>query len=548
VRGNTHHHGAVLQVRGLSIETGGTVLLEDVSFTARAREKVGLVGRNGAGKTTLLRTLAGVHAPKAGVAHASGHLGYLSQDPRLDLEHVSTEATGVDHVLAGRGVGDAILRLEQLRHRMEQDHSDANVARYTRAEERFRLDGGYAADGDARRIATGLGLPADRLDLPIRALSGGERRRVEIARILFAGSDVLLLDEPTNHLDNDAKEWLLRFLRAYKGALIVVSHDLELLDEAITRVLHLDRLDESAVGSIVEYTGTYSQYLSARAKDEQRQAKIAARQTAEIQRLSTLADKLRHSTEKMARKAQTLDTRVARLERDKIDAPRGERRIRVRFPEPPHAGRTVLEVEGVAKAYGSLDVLDDVSFDLGRGERLLVMGLNGAGKTTLLRIMAGVTGADSGTVSFGHQVTPGYYAQEHEGIDPGRTLLEHVVEQTPTAPEQQLRSILGTFGITGDKVHQDAGTLSGGEKTKLALAMLVAGRHNLLLLDEPTNNLDPPSREAIAEGLSSWKGSLVIVSHDTGFVERLSPERVLMLPEAQLDFWSDDLLDLVALA
>jgi ATPase subunit of ABC transporter with duplicated ATPase domains len=536
----------VLAVRGLSIEAGGTVLLEEVSFTVRAREKVGLVGRNGAGKTTLLRVLGGVESPTAGVVNRTGGLGYLSQDPRLD--GVADDVRGVDHVLSGRGVDAALTRLEKLRARMEEDHSDANVARYTRAEERFRLEGGYAADGEARRIAVGLGLPADRLDLPIGALSGGERRRVEIARILFAGSDVLLLDEPTNHLDNDAKDWLLRFLRTYKGALIVVSHDLELLDEAITRVLHLDRRDEDALGSMVEYTGTYSQYLTARAKDEVRQTKIAARQESEIKRLSTLADKFRHSTETMARKAQTLDTRVERLEREKVDAPKRERHIRVRFPSPPHAGRTVLEVDGLAKSYGSLEVFADVGFDLGRGERLLIMGLNGAGKTSLLRVLAGEAEADAGRVRFGHQVTPGYYAQEHEGIEAGRTLLEHLVAETPHVAEQQLRSILGTFGLTGDKVHQDAGTLSGGEKTKLALAILVAGRHNLLLLDEPTNNLDPPSRDAIAEGLSSWPGSIVLVSHDTGFVERLAPQRVLMMPEGEVDYWSDELLDLVALA
>jgi ATPase subunit of ABC transporter with duplicated ATPase domains len=536
----------VLQVRGLSTEAGGNVLLEDVSFTVRAREKVGLVGRNGAGKTTLLRVLGGADSPKAGVVHRTGGLGYLSQDPRAD--HVADDLRAVDHVLSGRGVDEAVARIEKLRVRMEEEPSDANVARYSRAEERFRLDGGYGAEGDARRIAVGLGLPADRLDLPLGALSGGERRRVEIARILFAGSDVLLLDEPTNHLDNDAKEWLLRFLRAYKGALVVISHDIELLDEAITRVLHLDRPDERGLGELVEYTGTYSQYRTARAKDEARQAKIAARQRSEMDRLSTLADKLRHSTSKMARKAQTLDSRVARMARDAIDAPKGERSMRVRFPEPPHAGRTVLEVSGLEKSYGSLEVFRDVEFDVGRGERLLIMGLNGAGKTSLLRVLAGVTTADGGDVRFGHQVMPGYYAQEHEGIDAGRTLLEHLVAEVPHATEQSLRSILGTFGLTGDKVHQDAGTLSGGEKTKLALAILVAGRHNVLLLDEPTNNLDPPSRDAVAEGLSSWPGSIVLVSHDTGFVERLAPQRVLLMPEGDLDHWSDDLLDLVALA
>ena len=536
----------MLQARELAVEVGGVLVLEGASFTVRARDKVGLVGRNGAGKTSLLKVLGGGAEPFAGVVHRSGGLGYLPQDPRL--EGVDDALPAVQHVLSGRGIDAALVRLEKLRLRMEEDHSDANVARYTRAEERFRHEGGYSSESEARSIAAGLGLPASRLDLPIGALSGGERRRVEIARILFAGSDVLLLDEPTNHLDIDARDWLLRFLRSYKGALLVVSHDLELLDEAITRVLHLDRVNDAAIGTLVEYKGTYSQYVAARAKDEARQAKVAARQQSEINRLSALADKLRHSTEKMARKAQTLDTRVARLQREKLDAPSAQRTLTVRFPDPPHAGRTVVEAVGIAKRYGALEVFRDVSFDVGRGERLLIMGLNGAGKTSLLRILAGITAPDEGTFRFGHQVVVGYYAQEHEGITAGRSLLDHLREEVPSFSDQQLRAVLGSFGLTGEKAHQDAGTLSGGEKTKLALSLLVAGRYNVLLLDEPTNNLDPMSRDAVAAALSGWKGTMVLVSHDTDFVRRLTPDRVLLMPDGDLDYWSDDLIELVELA
>jgi ATPase subunit of ABC transporter with duplicated ATPase domains len=536
----------VLQVRELAVEVGGTIVLDGASFTVRARDKVGLVGRNGAGKTSLLKVLGGEAEPFAGIVNRSGGLGYLPQDPRLD--GVDDSRLGIHHVLSGRGIDDAITRIEKLRLRMEEDASERNVARYSRAEEQFRFEGGYAADGEARRIAAGLGLPDDRLDLPVGVLSGGERRRVEIARILFAGSDVLLLDEPTNHLDTDAKEWLLKFLRAYRGALIVISHDLDLLDEAITRVLHLDRYDDESIGDLIEYKGTYSQYLSAREKDEARQAKVAVRQQAEIDRLQRLADKLRHSTETMARKAQTLDSRVGRMRKEKVEAPTASRSVHVKFPDPPPSGRTVLDVEGLAQRYGDLEVFDGVSFDVGRGERLLVMGLNGAGKTSLLRILAGQNGAAAGTFRWGHNVVPGYYAQEHEGITPGRSILDHLRDEVPGATDPQLRSIAGGLGLTGDKAHQDAGTLSGGEKTKLALAILVAGRHNVLLLDEPTNNLDPGSREAVASALRDWPGSLILVSHDTQFVRDLAPEKVLMMPDATLDYWDDGYLDLVELA
>jgi len=293
------------------------------------------------------------------------------------------------------------VRLEKLRLAIEEDPSDRNVARFSREEDVYRMEGGYEAEPEARKIAAGLGLTDERLDLPIGVLSGGERRRVELARILFAGSDVLLLDEPTNHLDNDARDWMLKFLRGYKGALLVVSHDLELLDEAITHVLHLDRSGEDAVGSMVEYKGTYSQYLVSREKDEERLAKVAARQASEINRLTTLADSMRHSTANRARKAQTLDSRVKRMERERVEGPARKQKLNLRFPEPPKAGRTVLTVSGLAKAYGDLQVFQDVSFDLGRGERLLVMGLNGAGKTSLLRVLAEVTTADAGEVKPG---------------------------------------------------------------------------------------------------------------------------------------------------
>jgi ATPase subunit of ABC transporter with duplicated ATPase domains len=536
----------VLQVRGVAVEVAGRMLVEDVSFSVRARDKVGLVGRNGAGKTSLLKVLGGGASPFAGVVHRQGALGYLSQDPKLD--GISDGTTALSHVLAGRGLDEAIVRMEKLRLRIEEDPSDTNVARYSRQEESFRDAGGYAAESEVRSLAAGLGLGSDRLDLPLGVLSGGERRRVELARILFGGSDVLLLDEPTNHLDNDARDWLLGFLAKYRGALLVISHDLELLDESITRVLHLDRRGDADIGTLVEYKGTYSQYLEARAKDEVRLTKIAARQRAEVERYQKLIDRF-HAKKDKAAFAHSLEKRIERIEADAVEAPQRQRSIRLKFPEPPQAGRTVLEVEGLAKSYGSLHVFDQVAFDIGRGERLLILGLNGAGKTSLLRILAGVSDADRGRVRFGHNVSVGYYAQEHEGITVGRSLLEHVREQAgPGLSDEELRRMLGMFALTGEKAYQDASTLSGGEKTKLALAQLVVGRHNLLLLDEPTNNLDPGSRAATAAALSAWPGTMVIVSHDTDFVRQLAPDRVLLMPEGDLDYWRDDLIDLVALA
>jgi ATPase subunit of ABC transporter with duplicated ATPase domains len=538
---------AMLSVRGLTVEVGGTLVVEGAAFSVRAGDRVGFVGRNGAGKTSMLKVLGGMAEPKAGVIQRPEAFGYLPQDPRLDL--ADPAVTAVQHVLGGRGLDEMVARMEKLRLRMEESPGDQRlVDRWSKAHDRFEHAGGYAAEAEAKALLSGLGLRQDRTERPLTVLSGGERRRVELARILFAGSDALLLDEPTNHLDNDARDWVLDFLRTYRGALIVVSHDLELLDESITRVLHLDRPGESDVGELTEYKGTYSQYRVARARDEERRAKIAARQQAEIARLQTLVDKWGAKQSK-ASFANALETRIGRIRASAVDAPVARRGLRLTLPDPPPSGRTSLDVAGLRKSYGDGPaVFDDLEFSVGRGERLLVLGLNGAGKTSLLRILAGTSTADSGTVTFGHQVSVGYYAQEHEGISAGRSLLDHMDEAAPGEKEQMRRRLLGTFGLSGDKVHQDASSLSGGEKTKLALALLVAGRHNLLLLDEPTNNLDPPSREAVAAALASWAGTMVIVSHDVGFVRDLAPDRALLMPEGDVDHWSDDLLDLVDLA
>jgi ATPase subunit of ABC transporter with duplicated ATPase domains len=538
----------VLQVSGLSVEVGGRLVVDNASFTIMAKDKVGLVGRNGAGKTSLFRVLGGENAPVAGKVNTKGAFGYLSQDPRIDPAIEGRAA--ITHVLSGRGIDDELMRIEKLRIAMEEDASERNVARYSRAEEEFAMKGGYGAESEARSFAAGLGISAERMELPIGVLSGGERRRVELARILFAGSDALLLDEPTNHLDVDAKTWMLNFLRAYRGALLVISHDLDLLDEAITRVLHLDRPAEDATGHIIEYRGTYSQYVAGRQRDEELAAKKAVLQAKEINRLQTVVDRFGAKATKAAM-AHSIEKRIDRLENERIDAPRASRQLHVKFPDPPSCGATVLNAASMCKGYGGPPVFEDVTFDIGRGERLLVLGLNGAGKTSLLRILAGETEADLGDFNFGHNVNVGYYAQEHDNLDGHKSLLDNIRAAVPPSvqlTETQLRGLLGMFGLSGDKVRQDSGTLSGGEKTKLALAMLMVGRNNLLLLDEPTNNLDPSSRLAVADALQSWKGTIIFVSHDTEFVEQLEPTKVLLMPDGQVDYFDESWLELVSLA
>jgi ATPase subunit of ABC transporter with duplicated ATPase domains len=527
----------LLHAEAVAVEVAGRRLLSGASFFVRAGEKVGLVGRNGAGKTSLLGVLAGEPAASGRVRHR-GSIGYVRQELDRDADF---EGTALQRLLSGRGLDGAEARLEALRATAEADPTLEAIERYSNAEDEFRAAGGYSAEADARRIVSGLGLASDRVDLPLSALSGGEKRRVELGRALMMNCENLLLDEPTNHLDREASAWLMGFLRTYRGALLVVSHDLKLLDSAISRVLHLSE------GKLIEYKGTYTQYLAARKKDEARLTRLAARQDTEIRRLTTLAEIMRRQTAKRARTAKALFSRADRLRAQAVTAPRRERRVKVRFPEPPHSGNMVLEAGSLCQAYDGPPVFRNVSFDVRKGDRLLVMGLNGAGKTSLLRILAGVQEATAGSFRLGAGVALGYYAQEHEGIEAGRSVLDHMRDRSDEL-EPQLRALMGMFGLTGDLARQDAGRLSGGEKTKLALAQLVAGKYNFLLLDEPTNNLDPPSREGVGRALAVWPGTMVLVSHDREFVSEMQPNRILLMPEGHLDFWDDELLDLVGMA
>ncbi len=358
-----------------------------------------------------------------------GGFGYLPQDPRID--QALEDRTAVTHVLSGRGIDDELVRIEKLRLAMEENPTERNVARYSRAEEDFQVNGGYAAESEARALAAGLGLDETRMELPIGVLSGGERRRVELARILFAGSDVLCLDEPTNHLDIDAKLWLMGFLRQYRGALLVISHDLDLLDEAITRVLHLDRPTETAVGTIVEYKGTYSQYLAARADDERRLAKLAAQQE-QGDRPPAARSSTASAPRPRRRRWRTASRSASLASRTIACTPRSTPgRSPCGSPIRRPAGRPCSSPSTCARATAARRCSRTSAFDLGRGERLLVLGLNGAGKTSLLRILAGETEADLGQFDFGHNVTPGYYAQEHDNLDPAASLLDNLRDDVP---------------------------------------------------------------------------------------------------------------------
>nr|MDQ3579922.1 ATP-binding cassette domain-containing protein [Actinomycetota bacterium] len=504
------------------------------------------------GKTTTLRVLAGEGEPYGGDLRRTGELGYLPQDPREGDLSVSAK----DRVLSARGLDEMLRDMEKAQTAMAEHvdlaKRDVAVRKYGRLEERFADLGGYAAESEAARICSNLGLADRILAQQLDTLSGGQRRRVELARILFAASEagagggsgtILLLDEPTNHLDADSITWLRGFLKGHNGGLVIISHDVELLGDVVNKVWFLD----ATRGEVDLYNMSWQRYLDARASDEKRRRRERANAEKKASTLMAQADKMRAKATK-AVAAQNMIKRAEKLVSGLDDIRQADKVAKIRFPEPAPCGKTPLMAEGLSKSYGSLEIFTGVDLAIDKGSRVVVLGLNGAGKTTLLRLLGGMEKADSGGVIPGHGLRLGYYAQEHETLDHNASVWSNVRHAAPDTPEQQLRSLLGTFLFTGEQLDEVAGTLSGGEKTRLALAGLVSSAANVLLLDEPTNNLDPASREQVLDALRRYSGAVVLVTHDPGAVEALEPERVILLPDGTEDHWSRDYLELVQLA
>lgn len=536
----------------LEVRAGARILLapDGPDLRVQPGDRIGLVGRNGAGKTTTLRILAGEVELYAGSVTRAGEIGYLPQDPKVgDLDVLAR-----DRVLSARGLDVLLTDLEKQQALMaevaDEDERDRAIRRYGQLEERFVALGGYGAESEAGRICASLGLPERVLTQRLRTLSGGQRRRVELARILFAASEsgagnstTLLLDEPTNHLDADSLGWLRDFLRLHTGGLVVISHNVDLVADVVNKVWFLDAVR----GQVDVYNMGWQRYVDARATDEQRRIRERANAERKAAALRAQAAKLGAKATKAVAAQNMLrraDRMMAALDEERV----ADKVARIKFPTPAACGRTPLVANGLGKTYGSLEVFTGVDLAIDRGSRVVILGLNGAGKTTLLRLLAGVEQPDTGVLEPGYGLRIGYFAQEHDTLDNDATVWENVRHAAPDAGEQDLRGLLGAFMFTGPQLEQPAGTLSGGEKTRLALAGLVASTANVLLLDEPTNNLDPASREQVLDALRSYRGAVVLVTHDPGAAAALGPQRVVLLPDGTEDYWSDEYRDLIELA
>lgn len=529
-----------IEAQGLEIQIGARTLLHPTNFHVAKGDKIGLVGRNGAGKTTLTRVITGDMLPTAGKVRVSGKLGYLPQDTHA----ADPEQTALDRMMSARDIASIIKRIRKAEKEMTDPDPDVMTKamnRYDKAMQDFEKAGGYAAQSEATAMAASLGLPQEVMGQQLGTLSGGQRRRIELARILFSDADTLILDEPTNHLDADSIEWLRGYLKKYEGGFLVISHSTELLDEVVNKVWHLD----AQLGQIDMYSLGWKAYLHQRVVDEERRRREREVAEKKAERLMQQGIRL-HAKATKTVAAQNMMRRAEKLLENTSEAQKKEKVADIRFPEPAPCGRTPIMAKDISKAYGSNIVFAGVNLAIDKGSRVVILGYNGAGKTTTLRLLAHLEDPDTGSVEYGHGCKIGYFAQEHDTLDLDATVLQNLIHVAPELDDTQARSILGSFLFSGDDALKPARVLSGGEKTRLALATLVTSRANVLLLDEPTNNLDPASRDEILKAIAKYEGAIVLVTHDEGAVEALNPERVLLMPDGDEDLWNDSYLDLVA--
>jgi len=507
----------MIQLSELTKSFGDRVLLDAVTWQIGDGERVGLCGPNGAGKTTLLKMLAGIDEPDSGrvVTPANVTIGYLPQDGLTHAgQTVFQEASSAFSRLL-----DMRAEIDAIEHRLgDPDVPDGEhesmLIRYAELQDRFRLEDGHSIDLRVGTVLKGLGFAQDDFQRPAETFSGGWQMRIALAKLLLGRPNLLLLDEPTNHLDLEARNWLETYLSSYPYAVILVSHDRYFLDAVVTRIADLH------LRTITDYVGNYSRYVVQRDAMLERLRTSKREQDEEVARIKMFVDRFRYQ----ATKAAQVQSRIKLLEKVvPIEVPPERKRIHFHFPVCAKSGRTVMELSHIRKAYGPLAVFDDLTLHIERGDRIALVGPNGTGKSTLMRILSGAEEQDSGTRTLGHQVVMEYFAQdEATKLNPQLTVYDTLEQAAALQMVPMIRTLLGGFLFEGDDIQKRAGVLSGGERTRLAVARMLLRASNTLLMDEPTNHLDLESKDVLLEALEDYGGTLIFVSHDRYFVERLA--------------------------
>jgi len=519
----------MLQLINVSLSFGGQELFRGLNWHLRNGDCVGLVGPNGAGKTTLFRLITGQVEPDNGLVQRGRGvtIGYLPQEGiAVSGRSLFAEARGGLPQLTDIHTELSEIQTALERNDLEAEEHDELLIRYGDLQHRFEELDGFRADAEVAKVLTGLGFREDQFERLTETFSGGWQMRIALTKLLLQQPDVLLLDEPTNHLDLDSLLWLEGYLKAYHGSIVLISHDREFLDHMVTRIAALHR------HTLAEYVGNYSAFERQFEREVETYAKAYQEQQEEVERLRRFIDTFRYN----ARKASQVQSRIKTLEKmERLEAPQSvPKGVRFHFPSAPRSGRVVLELRGVGKNYGPLQVFRNLDLIIERGDRLALVGMNGAGKSTLSRILAGVEEADEGERHVGYQVVGDYYAQQQaELLDSDKTVYQEIAGIARLEVVPQLRTLLGAFLFSGDAVEKRIGVLSGGEKSRLALAKMLLQPSNFLVLDEPTNHLDIRTKDVLREALQQFGGTFVIVSHDRYFLKGLAT-KVLEMHDGQL--------------
>jgi ATPase subunit of ABC transporter with duplicated ATPase domains len=520
----------MIRLDNISKQNGHQLLFIEASAALNRGEKVGLVGPNGAGKTTLFRLITGQDAPDEGqVAVDRGvTIGYFSQDVgemagRSAVAEVMEGAGPVSEVAAELKELEAAMSNPDLADPERADEMDAIIERYGEVQHRFQELDGYALEGRAREVLSGLSFSQEMMDGDVGALSGGWKMRVALARILLMRPDAMLLDEPSNHLDLESLIWLEQFLKGYEGLLLMTSHDREFMNRIVGKIVEIDG------GGLTTYSGDYEFYEQQRALNEKQQQAQFERQQAMLAKEIKFIERFKAR----ASHAAQVQSRVKKLDKiERVEPPKRRQTVAFDFPPAPRSGDDVAILKNVQKGYGSRSIYDRLDFTVRRKERWCVMGVNGAGKSTLLKLVAGATEPDDGTVTVGGSVKMGYFAQHAmDLLDGERTVFQSLEDAFPQAGQGSLRTLAGCFGFSGDDVEKKCRVLSGGEKARLVMAKMLYDPPNFLVLDEPTNHLDMATKEMLIGALSDYEGTMLFVSHDRHFLGALSNRVLELTPE-----------------
>ncbi|MFH1405404.1 MAG: ribosomal protection-like ABC-F family protein [Patescibacteria group bacterium] len=534
----------MLILHDISYEIGGKTILDGVSFTLDNTEKAGLVGANGVGKTTLFRLITRAIIPSSGNVSFSPRSLSVGHMPQTVAElDIPEDSTVFDFLLSGRPIEKISSQIKSLTDCLAKndDKREQQLAleELGQLQEEFERWRGYSAEDELLRIIAGLRMESIDLEAKVSALSGGEKSRVNFARVLYSNPDILLLDEPTNHLDNKSKEWLVWFIKQFSGSVLIISHDASFLDSVVSKII---RLDQGSSGVDV-FHGNYTHHVSILAQRSIALQRVAEKQEKEMRRLREYLDRMQGISGKQKRQVASRKKRFEQLKQDKLRAIPSLGTVRTRLSLKRKSREIPLAVRDVCYGYEKNKlVLSQISFVLTHNERLVIVGVNGVGKSTLLKLIMGSLSPLSGEIVVGPKTDIGYYAQEHEGIDLENTVLEEISKASKLS-SRGLRSVLANFLFRADMVFQQVSTLSPGERSRLALAKLSLCGANLLLLDEPTNHLDIATSLTIAQVLHEYEGSLIVVSHDVAFLEALGVERMLMLPQGEVVYYDRNIIE-----